>query len=53
MTKQIKICSCISDEVQNNISEMQNFVFSCMILTTEDGIKDYAALCIKEAFRTE
>ena len=51
-TKQMKICSC-SSEVQNDISEMQYFVFSCTILTVEDGIKDWAALCIKEAFRRE
>jgi len=28
-------------------SEMKNFVLSCMILIVEDGIVDYATLCIR------
>jgi len=40
MRRQMKICSCSSDEVQKDISEMKYFVLSCMILTVEDGIVD-------------
>jgi len=36
----MKICSCSSEEKEKDISEMKYFVFSCMMLTVEDGIVD-------------